>query len=397
MNELPLVLVVDDDPTMRRYVSEALAARFEVVTAAHGADALARIDERVPDLVVTDVEMPVMRGSELIRALRGRAELDGLPVLVLSGIADDDLRIEMLGAGAQDYVVKPFSVPELVARVSNLVALKRARDILRGELRARGADIEALAREAANKQRELQTALVSVEVARERAEAASRAKTQFLGMVSHEMRTPIMALQLQLERFALTVDKSSPADPREILRRLEASTERLAEVVESLLQYAAMESGRLTVDKQALDVVAVADAVVADLTARAEEKGLRLRRAPGAEAPVETDPRLLRLVIGNLVANAIKFTSSGSVEVSVTSDAGAVRAAVTDTGPGIAPADRARVFEPFEQLEPVRGKSRPGVGLGLALVRDIAAALGAGVELQSELGRGSTFTLVLPR
>ncbi|HEY6003858.1 MAG TPA: PAS domain-containing sensor histidine kinase [Anaeromyxobacter sp.] len=141
----------------------------------------------------------------------------------------------------------------------------------------------------------------------------------------------------------------------------------------------------------------IVEEAVEEERSQAEVKGLGLRvSAPEGLPPVLTDPRFVRVVVSNLVGNAVKFTEAGGVEVSIGAGEGAQRISVRDSGPGIPEADQARIFEPFEQRDPVHMKHLPGVGLGLALVREICAALGGRVELRSAPGAGSTFTVVLP-
>ena len=111
---------------------------------------------------------------------------------------------------------------------------------------------------------------------------------------------------------------------------------------------------------------------------------------------METDRRLLRLVLANLVGNAVKFTERGSVTVSLGHSADTHSFEVSDTGPGIPPEDQRRIFDPFEQLDPIRHKHVPGVGLGLALVQQLVTALGGEITLESQVGRGSAFKVTLP-
>lgn len=129
---------------------------------------------------------------------------------------------------------------------------------------------------------------------------------------------------------------------------------------------------------------------------RAEDKGLHLAfDAPSGLPPLRSDRSLVQLLVVNLMSNAIKFTTAGEVKVSLSVEGTTYRVAVSDTGPGLSPQERTRIFEPFEQLEATRRKHRAGVGLGLALVKEVTAALGGRIELETEVGRGSTFTLVL--
>jgi len=142
--DAPLVLVVEDNPEMNRFVAEALAGEHRVEVAFDGRAGLARALELRPDVVVTDVMMPALGGDELIREIRARSELDATTIVVLSARADESSRVELLRSGAQDYLTKPFSVDELRARVRNLAALKRARE---REARARADALRALAAE----------------------------------------------------------------------------------------------------------------------------------------------------------------------------------------------------------------------------------------------------------
>lgn len=270
-----------------------------------------------------------------------------------------------------------------------------ARDLLRQELDTQSRDVAALARELAARKRDLEAALEAARASRDEADRANRVKGDFLALVSHELRTPLAALLLQIDR--LTQDPSPSARARTALPRLTAASRRLTALVEALLAHSRVASGRVEPRREPVDLGRLVDEVVWELRPIAEQKGLVLRaRAPDDLPPVETDPSLARVVLANLVGNAVKFTASGEVAVVVAGGAREQAITVSDTGPGIPEAERDRIFQPFEQLDPIRAKHLPGVGLGLALVREICAALGARVELRSEVGAGSAFTVRFP-
>ncbi len=398
-SERPLVLVVEDNPDMNRFVAAALAPEFRVVGALDGQQGLEKALLLRPDLVVSDVMMPGLDGDALVRELRARPELDGMPVVLLTAKTDDGLRARLLREGAQDYLAKPFFAEELCARVRNLVSMKRAREILQRDLSTRTRDLESLAGEVAQRRRELSTALESARVARDHADQALAMKTSFLRMVSHELRTPLTSLKLNLERLTRTSGPQRPQADRqdEMIRKIAASTSRLHELIESLLEYARIEGGRLRVDVADVDARALCADVIDELSPQAEQKGIALRlAAAGAPPPLLSDPRLLRLVVVNLVGNAVKFTQRGEVVVEVAHRGGAHHIRVCDSGPGIPPQDHERIFEPFEQMEPLPNKHTRGVGLGLSIVKDMVLALEGRIELTSALGAGSTFTVVLP-
>jgi signal transduction histidine kinase len=384
-------LVVEDNPDMRQFIASTLATEMQVLTAENGREGLETARALRPDVVISDLMMPTMTGAELVRELRKDRNLDAVPVLLLTAKADAALKVQLLREGAQDYLTKPFQAEELRARVRNLVATKRARETLQRELAAREDNIEELAEELAVRKRQLETALDISTLARQEAERASMAKSTFLQLVSHELRTPLAAIQLNVQRLAL---KDLPGGAAE---RLGRSFKRLSDLIESILEYTRIESGKLVVRVERFDVAALAGEVVEELLPQAQQKLLRLELVPApALPPLESDPRLVRLVLINLVMNAVKYTHQGSIEVVLTHGPEGHSLAVRDTGPGIAPEVQERIFEPFEQLEPIRHKHTPGVGLGLALVREMLSALGGSIRVDSRVDQGSTFTVVLP-
>ncbi len=219
-----------------------------------------------------------------------------------------------------------------------------------------------------------------------------------LARVSHELRGPLTALELQLER--LQRDRENPPSSRQqpSIQRMFAAVARMTATIESLLQYALLESGRLTTQNETFDVQAVAARVAEELRPYAEGKGLDVRLTiRSKESSLTSDPALTRMILLNLVENALKFTEHGTVEISIDCTAAGCRLVVRDSGPGIRADDRARIFKAFAQLEELpRLKDAPGLGLGLTIVQDVTAALGGHVELESEIGHGSTFTVILP-
>jgi signal transduction histidine kinase len=238
----------------------------------------------------------------------------------------------------------------------------------------------------------------TADAGRHRAEDASRRKSEFLALVSHELLTPVAAVLLNCER--LERDRTAPLAPRhaEILSRMEGALGRLASTIRLLLEHARLEISCPLVRRDRIDLAALAASVVEEVRQLAERKGLTVRLA--LESPVPpllTDERLLRIVLANLATNAVKFTQAGSISVRVGYRDDAHRVWVEDTGPGIPPAQRSRIFDGFEPLEPLANKHVPGMGLGLPLARRLAAALGARLELDSSCGSGSTFVVTLPR
>lgn len=230
-------------------------------------------------------------------------------------------------------------------------------------------------------------------LARDRAEEANRAKSQFLAAASHDLRQPLHALSLYSATLKL---RASDGASREIAGHISEALAALAALLDSLLDISKLDAGAVRPELQPVSVKALIERIEADYRPVAREKGLAFRVAP-VDAEVETDPVLLERVVRNLVDNAFKYTAVGSVALNAELDERTVRIAVHDTGAGIPQSEREHIFEEFYQVgNPERDRSQ-GLGLGLAIVRRLAQLLGLDVQLESHPGRGSTFAVTLPR
>ena len=176
-----------------------------------------------------------------------------------------------------------------------------------------------------------------------------------------------------------------------------SSAIRLTDLVDSLLYYARIRAGRLVSSSEAFDLSTVATDAAEELRPQAERKALTLQAERSTErVPIESDPKLIRLVIVNLVSNAVKFTDRGEVAVTVSAEGDTRVVRVIDSGAGIPVAEQERIFAPFQNLAPTKHKHLPGIGLGLSLARHIVDNLGGRIAVRSQPGRGSTFEVFLP-
>jgi signal transduction histidine kinase len=226
--------------------------------------------------------------------------------------------------------------------------------------------------------------------------AAATPEAGFLGLVSHELRTPLTAMHLLLDRLEDASDELPPKH-RKTLERLSSTAIRLTDLVDSLLYYARIRSGRLVSSSEAFDLSTVATQAAEELRPQAERKALTLQAARSTNrVSIESDPKLVRLVIVNLVSNAVKFTDRGEVAVTVSAEGDSRVVRVIDSGVGIPVAEQERIFAPFQNLAPTKHKHLPGIGLGLSLARQIVDNLGGRIAVRSQPGRGSTFEVFLP-
>ena len=394
---LPLVLVVEDNHDLRTFITRALRFVARVALAEDGVDGLAVAKKERPDLILTDIMMPKMTGDQMVAEMRSCPELADTPIMVLSARADEPLRVRLLRWQVQDYLVKPFAADELQARVANLLQVKRVREVLWNELQTREGNLEELAHQVAALNRRLRLAADEMRVARDEAQQASRAKSAFLNMASHELRAPLAQLQLQLELHRRLFHDETDDRKIKVLSGVDTALHRLSRLVNSVLEYSRIESGRLTIHPERFDVAVLVAEACSEVEREAKARGLDI----GFETndiipPLVSDPAMVSTVVRNLLDNAIKHTQQGKVLVTLSCVGDQIHIEVADTGPGIPTEFQSRMFEPFEHLEDVDRKHVPGVGLGLTLVRDLTERLGGSIQVITALGRGSTFTFELP-
>jgi signal transduction histidine kinase len=390
------VLALSSHPQRLEDLALALGPSFGITLVAESREIAAAMGTTAPDVVIVDAAVTPTDDGSLLDAVRRAPNLRAIPILAVLPVNPAE-RARLLSMGVDDCIVEPYVPDELILRVQSLVTSKRARDTLRRELDSQASDIESLARQVVEKSQRSEAAIDSLRIARERAEQALQVKTSFLSMVSHELRTPLGALRLQLDRLKRDRERRLSADQQAVVDRSIRCTQRLGDLVESLLEYARVQNGRLLTRSEDVDLRALTTEVVSEISAQVHQKGLTLNVIFGdGLGGLTSDPKLIRICLLNLLSNAAKFTTEGAIAIEVTRASGMFRVAVTDSGPGIEPHLQEVIFEPF-QRGPEDGRDRPsGFGLGLALVRELATALGGRVDVMSTLRVGSTFTLVLP-
>jgi signal transduction histidine kinase len=369
-------LVADDNADMREYITRLLCERWDVDAVGDGEAALASVRANPPDLVLTDVMMPKLDGFGLLAELRRDPGTRTIPVVMLSARAAEESRVEGLQAGADDYLVKPFSARELIARVDTHLALRRVRD------------------EAARQRDQL---LRREHDARVEAEAANRAKDEFLAVVSHELRTPLNAM---MGWARLLLDGELPAErKRHGLEVIERNANTQAQLIDDLLDISRIISGKVRIDPRPIRPVEFVEAAIESVRLAASAKGVRLQLAlePTGEQ-ILGDRDRLQQVVWNLLSNAIKFTPRhGHVVVRMRRADAHVEIAVADTGQGIPPDFMPYVFERFRQADASITRARGGLGLGLSIARHLIELHGGTIAAESEgAGHGATFTVCLP-
>ncbi|MCI0343591.1 MAG: ATP-binding protein [Planctomycetales bacterium] len=353
------ILLADDNADLREYVAGLLSPPYRVETAPDGAAALAAARERPPDLVLSDVMMPRLDGLGLLRELRSDARTRGIPVILLSARAGQESAVEGLEAGADDYVMKPFTARELLARVRTHLGMARLRRAWAGEL-----------------------------------EQVNRELESFSYSVSHDLRAPLRAVDGFSAALVEDLGDSLPEGARADLTRIREGTLRMRELIDALLDLARVTQAELR--RERVDLSALARSVAEEVRERAAPGAPPVRPEVAPELAADGDPRLLRLLLQNLLGNAWKFSArvpTPRVEFAAEIRDGETVYHVRDNGAGFDMAQAGRLFAPFQRLH--APEEYPGTGVGLATVKRIVVRHGGRVWAEGAPGRGATFYFTL--
>lgn len=352
------ILLVDDSADSLRLLQVTLKLKgYNAIIANSGAEALVKIAESPPDLVLLDVVMPDMDGYEVTRQIKHNSNLPFIPILLVTGSEKSSV-VKGLDAGADEFICKPVDKKELLARVRALLRLKHSMDE--------------------------QLFLI-------------QRREDFVTRLTHDLRTPLIAADQFLKLLQRGVFGNTLSAMRESLEQMAQSNQTLLSMVDTLLEVYQYEAGGKTLDFFVVDLWELCQQVVQELMPLANVKHLTLKAVltKGTEASlvrVRGDRLELRRLLTNLVGNAIRFSDAGSVEVRLNSTVQGITIEVEDTGIGMNPEEQLLLFDRFRQ-----GKhQRRGNGLGLYLSRQIVEAHQGNISVSSTVGKGSIFTVYLP-
>ena len=347
---LPNILIVDDKPANVLLLVKMLKERgYNPRPVLSGKLALESARAEPPDLILLDIMMPEMNGYEVCAQLKADAALKDIPVIFISALDGTIDKVKAFRVGGVDYVTKPFQFEEVYARIQTHLELRRL-----GKLR-----------------------------------------DELTHMVIHDLGNPLMVIFSFLDILEFKEAQNLSDGARRFITLARLSAEELRDMITSILDVSKMGEGKMKLKSEPCDLDTLIRAVLDSNQPLPGNRTVTLD-APESYLAVTADIALLRRVLQNLLGNALSYTpSGGEVSIVVTASPNDVRVAVTDNGPGIAPEFHKRIFEKFGQVEDQT--NRVGTGLGLTFCKMAVEAHGGRIGVESEVGKGSTFWLELPR
>jgi signal transduction histidine kinase len=400
------LLLVDDRQENLLALQAILEPLGQTLVLAHsGEEALKCVLQHEFACILLDVQMPEMNGFDTAQIIKSREKSRYIPIIFLSAINKEDSYVfKGYSMGAVDYVFKPFNPDVLRSKVAVFVDLylKQQQIMEQAEMLAesqrremelehRAELLEAEAKSAA----QLAELNKQLKERQKELEQAMGVRNRFYASMSHELRTPINAVigysTLMIDNIYGPLNEKQ----REGLQRTLRAARHLLELVNDVLDLSKIEAGKIELAMQPVNIPNLVEDLFVTVRPLADEHGTTLTfERDDDEMTVVTDPRRVRQILLNLLSNAIKFGLKKPITVKCTrDDDGGVSIAVIDEGEGISDEDQPRIFEEFVQVSP---SQQPGTGLGLPISRRLAMLLDGSLEVKSEPGAGSTFTLHLP-
>jgi len=385
------VLIIDDETANIIALTNILSPEYDVLASKSGLDAISLAEEHSPDVVLLDVLMPEMDGYEVIAALKNLESTRKIPVIFITGLDSAASERKGLALGAADYIPKPFNAEIVKLRVQiqiklvNHIRALEERDEMERQL---------------NKIKELEAGLIAAkeqaEHSRELAEHSSRAKSEFLSRMSHEMRTPMNSIIGMLQVIKM---RTVPESISDFINEIGAASNHLLGIIDDVLDVSGMEYGAFKLTNTLFNINALFEDVISTTEYNATLKNQTMHSDIDHDIPIFVvgDEKRLKQVVSNLLANAIKFTPDlGNIYLSAKllekKDGNiTLQVEVADDGIGISEEQQKGLFTIFDQADGSNTRKHGGIGLGLALSKRIVEMMGGTITIESQPDKGAKF------
>ncbi len=356
------ILCVDDEPIIRNLCVEALED-YQVLLAANGLDALKILEENSVDIVLSDIMMPKLDGLELLQKIK--ESHPDQAVILMTGYSDRDLILKALKAGAADFITKPINLLQLYTTVDNVFEKQK-----------------------------IQQELIDLK-------RTDQLKSDFLGLISHKLKTPATAISLFIQNIAEGVESPDDTDFKQMVSMVQAETIHLEQLIQDLLYFSEATLQDKNLHLEPIDLGVMAERIAAAMQPAAHQRKIHFSNFVKPPLPAEKlmlNPQRISFAIRALLDNAIKFTpEAGSVSIEGELGKHNVRLIVKNSGRGIPQHELAKIFNKFYQVDPENTGQVRGFGLGLYYARDFVRSMGGQIYLDSRPDDATVATIEFPR
>jgi len=372
------ILIIDDEKLNHLVLNNILSSEYAILTAANGSVALKMVEENMPDIILLDIVMPDMDGFDVLTILKSNEKTKNIPVIIITGLTSVENEEKALALDAADFIHKPFNPSIVKARIRHQIQIVN-------HVRA----FEQYTQTQFDK-------------------SAMEEKSKFFARMSHEMRTPLNAV-IGLAELTLEAEELNEGT-RENVENICNAGESLLGIVNDILDFSKMESGKFKLVPAEYEFPGMISSVITQSVMWKDEKPIELALNIDENIPYNLTGDELRIkqILNNLLSNAFKYTKSGTVELNVKSEKKDVRfcrtdddilliMSVKDSGIGIKKEFIEFLFHDYAQVDVALNKNIVGTGLGLPITKMITDMMGGTIEVESEYGKGSVFTVKLPQ
>ena len=411
------ILIIDDHPNNLKLISTLLDGKYNVIIANSGLKGLKTIEKKVPDLILLDINMPEMNGFQVCDILKKDANTKNIPIIFLTANTDFESIAKGFDVGAIDYITKPFNSKEVLVRINTHIQLSESIITIKSQNEALLKAKDALDK----KNQELISALFSLEertkniselnqrlkksehhlmATVEKLEQSNSEKDKLFSIIAHDLRSPFQGFLGITKIFVEdNTDAFSKEELNEIFLSMNQNAQKLYELLENLLEWASLKRNVTRFKPRSLNVsdTIINNAEIFQLNAK--EKNISISIASidnGLE--IFADEEMVNSILRNLLSNALKFTiRSGKIEVlAEKTESGQVKIGIKDSGIGIPEKNIPFLFNFDKKVNRIGTEGEPSSGLGLVLCKDFMEKNGGQIEVESEVGKGTTFSLIFP-
>lgn len=361
------ILIVDDVISNVLLLKVLLGkAKYGILTASNGHEAIRLTREQKPDLILLDVMMPELNGYEVATILKEESETANIPIIFLTALNSTEDIVKGFQAGANDFITKPFNKEELLVRVNHQISLVAAKRLI------------------LQKTEELRKTIVG--------------RDKMYSVIAHDLRSPLASIKMVLNMLVLTLSKDSIGEEMyQMLKMANHNTEDVFSLLDNLLKWTKSQVGKLNVVYMDFDISEVIDGVCEIFSLVSATKNIELVHVSHTPIMVHGDIDMLKTILRNLLSNALKFSYNDSqILIEAKELDGMAVVSVKDVGKGMSVEDQAKLLNTETHFSSYGTNNEEGSGLGLLLCQDFATKNGGRLWFESEEGKGSTFYFSVP-